>query len=85
MQIQRMSLELIPKPDTTMLLGIMRDSGVNLEKIAKSLINKFGKGEALYAFLAGKFSLMTAGHTRLDMISRDPALRANLLSEVSAL
>jgi hypothetical protein len=85
MQRQEMRLELTPKMDITMSPGIAPDSGVNLEKIAKSLVKKIDKGENLLAFLTEKFSLMTAGHTRLDMISRDPALRANLLSEVSAL
>lgn len=69
--------------------NIMQDSGIDIEKIAKSLVKKFGNNTKLTSHLSEKFSIITGKPksrlTQLDIISRDPVLRVNLLFEINSL
>ena len=88
MQRQGMRLELTPKL-TEALSNITPDSGIDIEKIAKSLAKKFGSRSKLMQYLSEKFSIITGKSrsrlTQLDIISRDPVLRSNLLFEIDIL
>lgn len=84
---QTMSLQLTPKLKM-MPLGITPDSGVDAEKVAKRLLRRFNSDvEKIKKYLNESFSVATGKArsrlTQLDIISRDPALRANLLYEIN--